>query len=129
MFLLQRIFHRSKKRPTLKPCPVLGFIRRLLRHNHSYLDQVFTPNCLAETAYIKRETLEQEIITGLNAPGTQVIVCGPSGAGKSNLVYHVLRQSKKKTIISYCTENTTIDSLVADGFSQLPQQYTRSRKK
>ncbi|HSC39037.1 MAG TPA: hypothetical protein VLD19_14240, partial [Chitinophagaceae bacterium] len=62
-------------------------------------------------------------------PGMQVVVCGPAGAGKSNLVYNVLRQAKMKSIVSCCTEKTTIDSLIADGFDKLPAKYMTSRKK
>ena len=94
----------------------------------NYLTEVFTPQCVAKAAYISREEAEQEMYSGIRTPGMQVVVCGPARSGKSSLTYRVLLEAKKRYIISRCTENTTIDMLVANGFAQLPPRYTKSRK-
>lgn len=106
---------------------ISNFIRTLTRRYK--LEKVFTPGTAATLTYVKRETLERDVIKFVKTPGIQLILYGYSGCGKSTLVINILTKLKIKYIVSRCTSKTTFNDLVLSAFDKLGVFYKSKKSK
>ena len=93
------------------------------------LKNVFTPTTSANISYIPRENVENKLRKALEIPGKQIVIYGHSGSGKTTVLNHLIREKSVTTIISRCTKNSTIDSIILDAFDELNPYYLDSTSK
>lgn len=87
------------------------------------LEDIFTPSTAANINYVRRQKLEENILSCLDTPGKQIILYGPSGSGKTTLFMRVLSNRGINYIRTHCDNNTSFDSLLLRAFDQLNPYY------
>lgn len=102
-------------------------IKNWFIHKKRYeLKEVFTPASSANIAYIERETIEKKLSKAIDIPGKQIVIYGHSGSGKTTILNHMLIEKNITKVISRCTTNSTIDSIILDAFDSLNPYYTEN---
>lgn len=90
------------------------------------LKEVFTPASSANIAYIERETIEKKLSKAMDIPGKQIVIYGHSGSGKTTILNHMLIKKNITKVISRCTTDSTIESIILDAFDSLNPYYTEN---
>lgn len=90
------------------------------------LKEVFTPASSANIAYIERETIEKKLSKAIDIPGKQIVIYGHSGSGKTTILNHMLIKKNITKVISRCTTDSTIESIILDAFDSLNPYYTEN---
>ena len=98
-----------------------------LKHQTIYeLKEVFTPTSSANVSYIPRSDVENKLRKALDIPGKQIVLYGHSGSGKTTILNHILKENNYTKIISRCTTNSTIETIILDAFDELNPYYVES---
>lgn len=107
---------------------IITKIRNLFyKYSIHELNAVFTPTSSAEISYIARPDIEKKLSKALDIPGKQIVIYGHSGSGKTTVLNHIIKEKKIQKIVSSCTTNSTIDSIILDAFDELNQYFTDSK--
>lgn len=87
------------------------------------LKKVFTPSRPARITFVDRNELNDDIVTALKLPGTQLVVFGHTGSGKSTLIQNLLQRVYEKQINTNCMKGMTFEEVVLDAFDELGEFY------
>ncbi|WP_210442638.1 AAA family ATPase [Vibrio crassostreae] len=87
------------------------------------LKKVFTPSRPARITFVDRDEFNDDIVTALELPGTQLVVFGHTGSGKSTLVQNLLHRVYEKQITTNCMKGMTFEEVVLDAFDELGEFY------
>lgn len=95
------------------------------------LKNIFTPSTSATLTYVRRNEIDEELEKSFQVIGRQIVVYGHSGSGKSTLVNNILRNNNRISIVTNCTPESTIDSIIREVFDRLrvyAQTETNTKK-
>ncbi|MBO9483850.1 hypothetical protein [Salinisphaera sp. G21_0] len=70
-----------------------------------------------------RIDLNDDVVTALEMPGTQLVIFGHTGTGKSTLLENLLFRVYEKQINTNCMKGMTFEEIVLDAFDQLGEFY------
>lgn len=87
------------------------------------LIKVFTPSIPARVTFVDRDELNDDIVTALELPGTQLVIFGHTGSGKSTLVQNLLHRVYESQITTNCMKGMSFEEVVLDAFDQLEEFY------
>lgn len=97
------------------------------------LKKVFTPSKPARVTFVDRLEFNDDVITALGMPGTQLVIYGHTGSGKSTLIENLLSRVYEKQINTNCMKGMTFEEVVLDAFDELEEFYvdevTNSKKR
>lgn len=97
------------------------------------LKKVFTPSKPARVTFVDRLDFNDDVITALGMPGTQLVIYGHTGSGKSTLIENLLSRVYEKQINTNCMKGMTFEEVVLDAFDELEEFYvdevTNSKKR
>jgi energy-coupling factor transporter ATP-binding protein EcfA2 len=91
------------------------------------LNQVFTPNTVAQLTYINRDIIETDLEKYLSLPGKQIVIYGHSGSGKTTLLRNKLKLLEQNYIKTHCESKTTFNDLILQAFDELNGYYVAEK--
>src|SRR5690606_26578460 len=91
------------------------------------LDEVFTPNTVAQLNYVGRKTIQEDLEKYISLPGKQIFLYGHSGSGKTTVVRNSLMSLNRNYIKTHCESTTTFNDLLLQAFDSLDRFYVSEK--